>query len=134
MPVLSHLSFWLVAVSAFTSASKQLGLEGLGGFPLLSLPYGKYQATTYEADLDVYTFKNIRFAAPPVGGLRFAAPADPPASSSTTVEDGTQGSICLQALRGKSLNNSEGFDTGSEDCLCVLEHNEFFGTKLTADL
>lgn len=45
--------------------------------------------------LQYYTFKNIRFAAPPVGNLRWAKPAPP--LTETKVQDGTVGNQCMQA-------------------------------------
>lgn len=43
-----------------------------------------------------YNFSNIRYAQPPVGGLRFRAPV-PPQGRNTTVDDGSVGRICPQA-------------------------------------
>ena len=79
--------------------------------PLLKLPYANYKAASHNPNGDVlplhslhrvtadrsqiYTFKNIRYAAPPTGNLRFAKPA-PPAQQSG-VQDGSYGPICKQA-------------------------------------
>lgn len=56
--------------------------------------------------MKIYTFKNIRFAAPPVGNLRWAKPAPP--AQEKTVQDGSYGPICLQALvsAGSAFNLS----------------------------
>jgi carboxylesterase type B len=43
----------------------------------------------------IYKFKNIRFAAPPIGDLRWAKPAPPPTQSS--IVDGSVGNKCPQA-------------------------------------
>lgn len=43
-----------------------------------------------------FNFSNIRYAAPPTGNLRFAAPVKP-TEINRTVNDGQQGSICAQA-------------------------------------
>ncbi|KAL8784797.1 MAG: hypothetical protein Q9195_008896 [Heterodermia aff. obscurata] len=52
--------------------------------------------------IKIYLFKNIRFAAPPVGNLRWAKPAQP--AKETTVQDGSYGPICVQApLKGLQL-------------------------------
>ena len=52
--------------------------------------------------IKIYLFKNIRFAAPPVGDLRWAKPAPP--AKETTVQDGSYGPICVQApLKGPQL-------------------------------
>ncbi|KAL9106968.1 MAG: hypothetical protein Q9227_008091 [Pyrenula ochraceoflavens] len=44
---------------------------------------------------DTYNFTNIRYAQPPVGDLRFAAPIAP-TGRNTTIEDGSTGRICAQ--------------------------------------
>lgn len=50
----------------------------------------------------IYLFKNIRFAAPPVGNLRWAKPAQP--AKETTIQDGSYGPICVQApLKGPQV-------------------------------
>ena len=49
-----------------------------------------------------YIFKNIRYAAPPVGDLRWAKPAPP--QNSTTIQDGSYGNKCVQAaIKGLNL-------------------------------
>jgi hypothetical protein len=62
--------------------------------PSVELPYGTYQAKTYDNTNDLYTFKNIRFGAPPVGPLRWAQP-QPPAVNDT-LQTGDYGPACLQ--------------------------------------
>lgn len=62
--------------------------------PTIDLPYGRFRATSYSTAEDIYTFKNVRFAAPPVGDLRFAAPAPP--AFNDTVSDGSYGPQCIQ--------------------------------------
>ena len=44
-----------------------------------------------------YNFSNIRYAQPPVGKLRFAAPVAP-MDRNTVVQDGSIGVICPQAV------------------------------------
>ena len=52
--------------------------------------------------MQIYTFKNIRFAAPPVGDLRWAKPAPP--ATETEIQDGSYGPICIQApVKGPKL-------------------------------
>ena len=49
--------------------------------------------------MQIYTFKNIRFAAAPVGDLRWAKPAPP--ETEAEIQDGSYGPICIQApIRG----------------------------------
>src|ERR1700743_3872330 len=50
----------------------------------------------------VYNFSNIRYAQPPVGNLRFAAPVAP-TGRNTMVNNGSVGSICPQASPAWSL-------------------------------
>lgn len=52
-----------------------------------------------DTGIPYYNFSNIRYAAPPVGNLRFAAPI-PPQTVNRTVNDGQQSVICPQANPG----------------------------------
>lgn len=73
-----------------------------------------YQSNSY------YNFSNIRYAAPPVGKLRFNAPALPLENRTAGVQDGLYGNICPQAipswiLGARALN--PGASNENEDCL-----------------
>ncbi|KAL8933307.1 MAG: hypothetical protein Q9211_005851 [Gyalolechia sp. 1 TL-2023] len=121
-------SIWATATLA---APPRLGLQfdkrTPEALPTLTLPYGTYRAARYVPNGDIYVFKNIRFAAPPVGNLRWAKPAPP--AQQPGVQDGSYGPICIQApIRGTSpiaqpLNQSRAgipvpsFKEASEDCL-----------------
>lgn len=50
---------------------------------------------------DSYNFNNIRYAQPPLGELRFAAPV-PPTGRNPIVQNGSFSPICPQALPGWS--------------------------------
>ncbi|KAL1303153.1 hypothetical protein AAFC00_006582 [Neodothiora populina] len=63
--------------------------------PIVDLGYELHQGS-YEAEGRYYNFSNIRYAAPPVGELRFAKP-QPPAVNRSVVQTGDQGRICAQA-------------------------------------
>jgi len=63
--------------------------------PLLTLPYATYRARRYDSKNDVYIFANIRFAAPPVGNLRWAEPTDPIVEDG--IQDGSVGGTCFQS-------------------------------------
>jgi Carboxylesterase family len=63
--------------------------------PLLTLPYATYQAQSYDNSHDYYIFANIRFAAPPVGDLRWAPPAAPLQESG--VQNGSLAHECYQS-------------------------------------
>ncbi|KAI1806311.1 alpha/beta-hydrolase [Daldinia bambusicola] len=103
--------------------------------PILNLPYATYRAARYDSMNDIYTFKNIRYAAPPVGDLRWAKPAAP--LNQSDIQDGGIGHSCIQAAPngfnllgagnqspiGGAINQLLGgiplpmFSGGSEDCL-----------------
>ncbi|KAF2230164.1 alpha/beta-hydrolase [Viridothelium virens] len=70
--------------------------------PTLTLPYGTYQATNYDSNSDIYTWKNIRFAASPTGSLRWMPPASP--TKNDTLQDGLYGPSCVQAFPNKGMN------------------------------
>lgn len=66
---------------------------------------------------DVYTFSNIRFAAPPTGRNRFRAPKRP--KKQVGIQDGSEGHSCYQSnpsqfLVARPVSNGI---TQSEDCL-----------------
>lgn len=65
--------------------------------------------------LQYYTFKNIRFAAPPVGDLRWAKPAPP--LTETKVQDGKVGNQCMQATPPQFFGTIPGIRS---NCLCAL--------------
>jgi Carboxylesterase family len=48
----------------------------LGKNPVINLGYSKYKGYTHKTG--VTTWLGIRYAAPPIGDLRFAPPKDPP--------------------------------------------------------
>ena len=64
---------------------------------------------TTENDVSYLNFSNIRYAAPPTGNLRFAAPVRP--SSNRIVQDGQITSICPQAQPGW-ITTAQEFTTG----------------------
>ncbi|KAF2665150.1 alpha/beta-hydrolase [Microthyrium microscopicum] len=69
--------------------------------PVVKLPYGSYQST-YDKGSDAYIFKNVRFAAPPVGKLRFAKPA-PPEKAEGIQNLKTSGIACPSIFPSKLL-------------------------------
>ncbi|KAM0794085.1 Alpha/Beta hydrolase protein [Usnea florida] len=77
--------------------------------PIVDLGYTLHQATTTENDVSYLNFSNIRYAAPPTGDLRFAAPVRP--SMNRTVQDGQMTSICPQAQPGW-ITTAQEFTTG----------------------
>ncbi|KFY69799.1 hypothetical protein V499_09743 [Pseudogymnoascus sp. VKM F-103] len=63
--------------------------------PTVDLGYGRYAATVNDTGYPYYKFSNIRYAAPPVGDLRFRQPVAPSGSDST-VHGGKTGYSCMQ--------------------------------------
>ncbi|KAJ7587111.1 Alpha/Beta hydrolase protein [Mycena floridula] len=89
-----HLVFLL-------SASVQLvAADG----PIVDLGYAQYQGAT-DSTANLTTFLGLRYAAPPVGDLRFQAPQAP--LNVTGVQPAlTNGDTCFQALAGLSFGTS----------------------------
>ncbi|KAJ9299831.1 hypothetical protein DTO271G3_2715 [Paecilomyces variotii] len=65
-----------------------------GALPIVDLGYELHQANPING---LYNFSNIRYAAPPLGDLRFRAPV-PPEINRSEVQNGTVGRVCPQAL------------------------------------
>lgn len=61
--------------------------------------------------VQIYVFKNIRFAAPPVGPLRFAKPAPPVPTDK--LQNGAQGGTCAQSFPQGLINGALGSGLGS---------------------
>ena len=53
--------------------------------PLVDLGYVKYQGSALPNGVSQWL--GLRFAAPPVGDLRFSAPADPPSNDTVQIAD-----------------------------------------------
>jgi para-nitrobenzyl esterase len=95
---------------------------------LRSTQYGMVQGSDDSAASGTYSWKGIPFAKPPVGALRWKAPVDPTAWSSTLATR-SFGNACIQYGRiyGPGSNNT--YDStigttlntavGSEDCLTL---------------
>ncbi|KAK3720604.1 hypothetical protein LTR37_003653 [Vermiconidia calcicola] len=64
--------------------------------PVVDLGYERQRATNFNETGGFYNFTNIRYAAPPVGDLRFKAPKSP-ARNRGEVQTGEQDRICAQA-------------------------------------
>ncbi|KAI5782603.1 Alpha/Beta hydrolase protein [Geopyxis carbonaria] len=81
-------------------------------FPVIDLGYAKHEASSYATtgDVSYYVFKNIRFAAPPTGELRFRAPRPP------LKQHGIQNGTVAGPTNCASLDDT-GKPIGSEDCL-----------------
>lgn len=66
--------------------------------PTVDFGYARYRPTAINITGQYYNFSNIRYAAAPVGSLRWRAPQAPPRNHlSKSVNDGSLGHICPQA-------------------------------------
>jgi len=85
--------------------------------PIVDLGYAIYEGR-YDANNSINVFKGIRYAAPPIGSLRFAAPK-PPAQNRTTSAALTDPPICPQTGGSSEIPAAYGFTSalGKEDCL-----------------
>ncbi|KAH8816214.1 Alpha/Beta hydrolase protein [Xylogone sp. PMI_703] len=98
--ILSVIGSFIFVVSA-VPATLGVRFDERSSMPTLTLPYGTWKASDYNPISKIYTFKNIRFAAPPVGDLRWQKPAPP--AHVDTIQDGSYGPQCIQGFP-KGLN------------------------------
>lgn len=91
------IPFLLSCITAQSNAGNGNDTSILDQLPIVDLGYVRHQALSFNTTGAYYNFSNIRFAAPPVGELRFAAPQKPTANRSA-VQTGHQGHICPQAI------------------------------------
>jgi hypothetical protein len=82
--VTSILLYFILAINPISVLAQSL--------PSVELYYSTIQANSYNATGDFYVYKNVRFAAPPVGSLRFQKPQPP--LTETTINDGAIGGNC----------------------------------------
>ncbi|KAF7876425.1 hypothetical protein EAF04_001517 [Stromatinia cepivora] len=82
-----------IAIAAYATRVAY-ALPTNASLPVVDLEYALHQATINETG-QYYNFSNIRYAAPPIGNLRFAAPIEP-TEVNRTINDGQQGAICAQ--------------------------------------
>lgn len=86
--------------------------------PTVDLNYGRYQGY-YDSQLGLNVFKGIRYAAPPLGKLRWQAPQSPaPSKNRTIIQAAVQPPLCPQSGAAKTPT-IYGFNSGpgDEDCL-----------------
>ncbi|KAJ7692101.1 Alpha/Beta hydrolase protein [Mycena rosella] len=92
--------------------------------PIIDLGYARYQGAVDTAK-NITNFLGIRYAAAPLGDLRFRAP-QPPANVTGVQQATTEPNECFQATSGQSATNplrsraDEIIDT--EDCLFLNVH------------
>lgn len=78
----------LLALAAFSTADASSFSAASGSkFPQVQLDYSTVRASAGNTSIGYYKFQNIRFASPPTGDLRFAAPQWP--TKETQVNNGS---------------------------------------------
>ncbi|EAW20417.1 carboxylesterase family protein [Aspergillus fischeri NRRL 181] len=63
--------------------------------PIVDLGYELHQASSFNNEHGWYNFSNIRYAAPPLGQLRFRPPV-PPMTDRSEIQTGNVGRVCPQ--------------------------------------
>ncbi|KAJ7167029.1 Alpha/Beta hydrolase protein [Mycena filopes] len=90
-----------------------------GAPPIVDLGYAKYQGVV-DTNLNITSFRGIRYAAPPTGKLRWQAPTSPPAVDGVQQADADPVQ-CFQGSLGASSNTellaTRDDPLQSEDCL-----------------
>ncbi|MCJ1311410.1 hypothetical protein MMC25_005081 [Agyrium rufum] len=90
----------MLTLLAVVAASLLLSFAGAApsatSLPIVDLGYQRHQAASFNSTGGFYNFSNIRYAQPPVGDLRFAAPV-PPKGKSSAIDNGSVGRICPQS-------------------------------------
>ena len=93
----------------------------ISSLPIIDLGYVKQQATEYNQTYDFYHFRNIRYAAPPLGDLRFRKPQPPlPQDEIQNGDISFLESTCHQTWPPFVGTAPFGEDFGVEDCLVGL--------------
>ncbi|KAG1834979.1 Alpha/Beta hydrolase protein [Suillus subalutaceus] len=125
----------LLAVSHVLLALGALSSPAVTVSPIVNLGYAQYQGSV-DMVTNITSFLGIRYAAPPVGDLRWAAP-QPPLAVSGVQQATTQPNRCNKAPTGNSLTNP--FESTSmrkraisqsEDCLFLNVYTP--GSKVVA--
>ncbi|KAG7530343.1 hypothetical protein FFLO_05115 [Filobasidium floriforme] len=120
---LSCLRVLLLGLAITTSEAIPAGRRDTDSNSTVDLGYAVYQGSV-NPQTNVQSFKGIRYAAPPLGELRFRAPEQPLAAQG--IQDATTfGSQCFQQGVGSRYANQTaaltaaraGLNGSSEDCL-----------------
>jgi hypothetical protein len=113
MVFVRNFTYFLVLLSASYAIS-----AATSHLPIVDLGYVRQRATEYNTTSGLYIYKNIRFARPPIGELRFRKPELPLHEPEGTIRDGSQytTTICPQPVSqiSPATPSTNGF---SEDCL-----------------
>jgi hypothetical protein len=88
--------------------------NGTSGSLQVDLGYEVYEGY-HNSTADINYWKGVRYAAPPLGELRFQAPQPPAINRSQVISAAEYGPICPQSPNGGSAPSSY----GDEDCLVL---------------
>ncbi|KAF5856567.1 hypothetical protein ETB97_007124 [Aspergillus alliaceus] len=76
--------------------------------PIVDLGYEVHQASSFSNEHGWYNFSNIRYAAPPLGDLRFRPPV-PPSTNRSEIQTGNVGRVCPQAAMPQWATTASAF-------------------------
>ncbi|KAE9408460.1 alpha/beta-hydrolase [Gymnopus androsaceus JB14] len=128
---LLHLASATISLSSATihiSSHRHIQTSNIASAPIIDLGYAQYQGV-YDSVNNVTSYLGVRYAAPPIGDLRWRAPQSPANNSSAGVQQAnTQPNPCPQASTGDASTNplegqssltrrADAPGTGPEDCL-----------------
>ncbi|KAB8228467.1 Alpha/Beta hydrolase protein [Aspergillus alliaceus] len=88
------MGFLFTALTLFLAAYLRISIAS--SLLVVDLGYELHQVFSLNQTTELYNFSNIRYAAPPLGGLRFRAPL-PPKLNRSEVQTGSVGRVCPQA-------------------------------------
>ncbi|KAI9867824.1 MAG: hypothetical protein M1813_007646 [Trichoglossum hirsutum] len=86
-----------IAIYSLLAITAQGYTQNSSTLPIVDLGYALYRASAFNSTGNYFNFTNIRYAAPPLGDLRFAAPVPPENNRSAGIQDGEYGPFCPQA-------------------------------------
>ncbi|PVH77508.1 alpha/beta-hydrolase [Cadophora sp. DSE1049] len=112
----------LVRLASILALSTVVASAETSSLPIVDLGYAIHQARSSISNQSnvYYNFSNIRYAAPPIGNLRFAATEPPLNNRSFGIQDGSYGKICPNAFASwqiGALSLNPGAENENEDCL-----------------
>ncbi|CAG8109741.1 unnamed protein product [Penicillium salamii] len=111
LPFFSHSTKMALLVLLFTLFSACTAtISPNNDLPVVDLGYELHQAISFNSEYDFYNFTNIRYAAPPVGDLRWRLPAAPE-TNRTNIQTGNEGRACPSVLPLWSLLQAQWLTT-----------------------
>lgn len=110
--MLRQIMLPLLATMLVSSTSARSAMNPIGSDPI-TIDSGRVSGTALASG--VHAYLGIPFAEPPVGKLRWAAPA--PIRWDGIFNADRKGAECIQVLRPHNINHYFGEEPSSEDCL-----------------